>query len=574
MHTDLQTFQSGPPATRPEPPYADPGVPSDSHAFKSFVATALRHRGKLTAAFLIPLTAAVALSFIPAKTYEAEARLLALIGHEYIFRPEVGEAGAGMALDATSITKSEVEILRSRTLKEEVVEAIGPIMLYPELAEPPRPSLSGTLIRAIYDAAAQTGVPLPEWPHSTDATVPTLVDGAVMAVSDNLTVEPIKDSSVIRVAFRHTDRELAARTVNRLIDAYFARRLGILGRSQADALAGTYNEVNERLKATDAELDRFKDEYQVIDFGHQTTLMLQQRAGLEDASRKVEAELVKARERLADLKHTLAATPREVTLYTSNELFAAYQHAQGALNLLEAERAALLTRLMESHPKVITIDRQIAQLRTQLSRTPRTDQTKRVGINPVHEQTQRQIAEVQAEVASLEGMSSTIHVQLAAFDKRIDTLRLAERRYRSLVREQTVLLESQHAYAKRLEETRILDELGRDRNDNVRLIQAALPPIEGHSLRGMIRALGALSGLILSLFLAFLLEAARRVFVIPQNAASALGMPILATVPVLSRQERRRLDDVHRQVDRNVTRRPMRATEGAPLFATRMREHR
>jgi uncharacterized protein involved in exopolysaccharide biosynthesis len=531
MPTDLVSL--------PDPFAASEADRRDPHPFKSFIATALRHRGALAASFLVPFVGAVALSFVPPRIYTAEARLLALIGQEYVFRPDVGEAGAGMALDAAAITKSEVEILQSRSLAEEVLEAVGPTVLYPDLAVPEEPSPVDTAVMRVTERAVQAGLLSPTWLELDQPEPMSDREQALKNFNAGLTVEPIRDSSVIRVAFQHTDRMLAASTLNQLIEAYFERRGDILRNSRAAAaLVGPLAEIDQRLKENAQALDALRREYAVVDFDQETTLLLEQQAATDATRRRAEEDLARARERLADLKRTLESTPREVTLYVQSELVASHQIQKSRLAELEAERANMRSRLLPNHPQVVAIGRQIERLKQQLAGSIATEETRRIGVNTVREHAERAANEVQAEVAALEAMVATSAAHARDLQERAARLREANLRYRELERLDGLLLEQQRAYAARMEDLRVLNEIGQNRSDNMRLIQAALPPIEGSNLRGVIQVLGLLTGIIVALFVAFLLEASRSVFIIPQNAATALGLPVLATVQQLGLRQR------------------------------------
>jgi len=96
-------------------------------------------RWAILTAFLVPLCLGIAAAALVRTSYEAEARLLVLLGREYMFRPETGEPIPGFAFDREQIVKAELEILGSRELKAEVIKTIGLDELYPGAALLPAP---------------------------------------------------------------------------------------------------------------------------------------------------------------------------------------------------------------------------------------------------------------------------------------------------------------------------------------------------------------------------------------------------------------------------------------------------
>src|SRR5687767_12352847 len=67
--------------------------------------------------------------------FEAESSLIVRIGREYIYRPEIGGTETARTPSLSEMVNSEVEILSSRDLAEQVVREIGAERLYPELVE-------------------------------------------------------------------------------------------------------------------------------------------------------------------------------------------------------------------------------------------------------------------------------------------------------------------------------------------------------------------------------------------------------------------------------------------------------
>src|SRR5262245_54584347 len=94
-------------------------------------------RSKLTISIVFVLvTGAVTFGTLRTPSvYDAEASLMVRIGREYVYRPEVGRSETARMPTLSEMVNSEVEILSSRDLAEQVVRQIGVPILYPELAE-------------------------------------------------------------------------------------------------------------------------------------------------------------------------------------------------------------------------------------------------------------------------------------------------------------------------------------------------------------------------------------------------------------------------------------------------------
>src|SRR5690606_9763840 len=177
---------------------ADVGLSINSrYSLRAFLTLLFRDWKVLLLTFLAVVLLATVVSFIPSVKYTANSRLLVMLSREYVFRPEIGEAGAGIALGQPQIVKSEIEILSSAGLKERVIETIGLARIYPEVAG---------------EAAAT--------PEAQRARM----NSAIERFEKAMTIEPVKDSNVLRVTYTHKDPEVAAEALNLLLRFFLEHR--------------------------------------------------------------------------------------------------------------------------------------------------------------------------------------------------------------------------------------------------------------------------------------------------------------------------------------------------------------
>ena len=120
-------------------PQADNGGGAHSPAAnpaREFLAILARGKRVMLAVFLAVsgLVTWGALRELP--LYEAESSLMVRIGREYVYRPEVGRTEiASRTPSLSEMVNSEVEILSSRDLAEQVVRELGVERLYPDIHE-------------------------------------------------------------------------------------------------------------------------------------------------------------------------------------------------------------------------------------------------------------------------------------------------------------------------------------------------------------------------------------------------------------------------------------------------------
>jgi uncharacterized protein involved in exopolysaccharide biosynthesis len=234
---------------------------------RDFLTILFKHRSKVSVIFLATVLAATFWSFLIPPTYEARSSLLVKTGREYVNRPEAGDTGALMLLQMEEVINSETRILSSRELIEKVLITLKVETVYPELAASP------------------------------PSTIPPL-QAAVLAFGKNLTVEGVKKSNVIEVAFRHRDPQVAARAVNLLVDFYKEKHLQVFGDPQPSLSKTQLAEYEANLKESEGRMEAFKRKNRVFSPEEQRSLLLKRYQEEKLLAQDTRKEIRLARERL------------------------------------------------------------------------------------------------------------------------------------------------------------------------------------------------------------------------------------------------------------------------------------
>ncbi len=151
---------------------------------------------------MVVLLTALAVIFVPPR-YHSEAKLLVRLGRESVVldpSARIGEAAVPMEGRDKEIN-SEIELLKSRILTEQIVASLGANRI---LGKSPGAPASDK------DVAA-----------------------AVTQVEDKLGVEAIPDSNVLAIGYDSADPELSRDVIAKLIDAYLDARASVY-RDQGD----------------------------------------------------------------------------------------------------------------------------------------------------------------------------------------------------------------------------------------------------------------------------------------------------------------------------------------------------
>jgi len=442
--------------------------------------------------------------------YVSEAKLLVRYLKAGISLEEVPGASAVKTPDRTgaNIINSEIEILTSRSLIEEVVDNIGPSVLV--------------------DA-------------DDDAFVRSL---AIVNVLGNFSVNVPRNSNIIRLKFVGEKPEVVQQVLDRMVDLYL-RKHGVVHHTtgEYEFLSQQTDQIRARLAKTEEDLRRLKQEIGV------TTL--------EDTKLALSARLEKLHDGLRDKRTLLAAALARVELVEPVQDVAEGREvvaSDDAVRDLKARRraevlsqtlAALRAREMQLLASFSSESSPVQDLRLEIERA---EQSLRAEMETMDWNLEglSQIGELD-DFASEKAESTAQNTEVAALRASVRVLLEYEKVTRAAIealndRESTLvqlqrqweMLEANYRYyARSLEHARIEDALNSGRAANISIVQPASLPLRPQYLTRKRNAIiGLTTGLGFGLLLAFLRVWARSYRLsLPVEVTRALGVPTLIAFP-------------------------------------------
>jgi capsular exopolysaccharide synthesis family protein len=214
---------------------------------------------------------------------------------------------------------------------------------------------------------------------------PALGEQGANAALAGLSVQPVRDTELVRITIEHTDPSVAGAAANAVVDSLIDMNLKARRRrateiqqfiSQQLSLAG------EKLRNSEAELVEYKDRHGDVSLAQETTLTLQQLAELE--AKRVDVRLPRLES--ASLVRTL----------------------QSQLASLEIELSGLEQQFTERHPAVVATKAKIEETKRRLdaetTRDRQTEQSRERAIAAAigrYEERIRSVPTREAELARL-----------------------------------------------------------------------------------------------------------------------------------------------------------------------------
>jgi uncharacterized protein involved in exopolysaccharide biosynthesis/Mrp family chromosome partitioning ATPase len=384
------------------------------------------------------------------------------------------------------------------------------------------------------------------------------INRAAFMVRNGLTVEPISESSAIRITYQNSDPALVQPILSEFIDAYLTKHvqlhqgLGVPNKFLTNETA----RLRAELVQTDDELRKIKNAAGVISVEETQKAYAQQISSIRQALFDAEAQLSGSQAILEQLTKSSGVKPEATNDDLATDLPSEqvdkykrvcalltflkekeqnYQTQQGftAENVLVkqireqiGQNEALKKSLEEKYPKLSVLD--VFPL------SPIVGQQGEVSIDLITEA--EQVTALKAKIRVLNLQMNQVWTEATNFDKVRTTIS-------GLEQKQEVEEANLKYYMSNLEETRIDEALGADRAANISIIQAPSPPVKGWSKPfkkkvAMVAAGGVFGGLALAFLIELLLD---RSIKRPTDIETKLRLPLLISIPDITKNGHRPL---------------------------------
>ncbi len=361
-------------------------------------------------------------------TYVAESRLLVILDDTDL---TPGAAGSGGAFTLDQVMESETEILNSGAVRRRALES--------------RTGLSSPIQLA--------------------------------AMRQGFSVSRSPNAGVLVASFENADADVAANTLNALINAYLEYRVEVLVGAPGEGVEERLNAAEAEAARADAELRAFLNEHDLVDFASERTALLTRITDLEARHLSARAEASSARSFAQSLAQRLANIPDTIELYVENSV-------SGQLLDLEVRRQELLAQYQPSAPPVLAIEREIDAL-TAFIRAGGAEGRgqRRTGVNPVWQAIESSRLEQEAFAASQGQLASSLRRQIDQARQQADRLRGLAPEHDRLARAASARSEAAQLLSVQAADASARRNAPPGAADAVRVFEWASPPSEASSLR-------------------------------------------------------------------------------------------
>lgn len=382
----------------------------------------------------------------------------------------------------------------------------------------------------VQKAVEKSGYPLP----SHGPKEPAAKERAIESLRTRVTVSPVPDSNVIEVSFQDYDSHQAARFLNTLAGLYLEKHTAV-HRGSGDAakfFAQQADLYNTRMEEAKNAIMQFKGKDKIIDLNEEITLNLTTLSKFEGTLKEIQAGIEGAEREIESLKQQVEQQPDQIATQKTAMVNPEVTSLSTKIGELEQQHNELLQRYTSKSRFVLDKENEIAALRKQLEGTQRHVAGETViAQNKLKETLKEQLSLKMAAFDSFKAKRKALLQEMAPYQQRLKVLHDKTFDLAGLRRDYDLARDAYLLNIKKADELRVSTAMDEEKLINVGIIEDAFAPIVplGRGLT-MALALAAISGLVMGVGIAFILEFFNVTVKDEDDVERFLDVPVLATI--------------------------------------------
>ena len=491
-----------------------------------------RYKWRIILTFLVLTSIVVAFASSRPVMYQSAAKLMVQLGRESVTLDPVATTGkiVNVSQSRKNEINSELEILGSRDLLEGVVDDVGPPEILKGLDEKfPLTNANLTPIKKanLERRSTPTG-------QADSGSRLTTRERAIGVLFKGLQIEVLKDSNIIRVAYKANRPEHAQLVLSKLIDFYLEKHIAV------HRIAGSYEFFVEQSGHLRNELSELEDEIRFLKTKtgiaspeEYRGMHLQRIVRMEEELEQTDTDLAYSVAKVAELKKILDSLPeRAVRDETAGHRNSTADRLRERLYELQLEERELLSKFEEESRNVQVVRQQLSEVQTLLQQQQPSKNIVTTGPNPTYQNLHLALLTESAAVSALQAKANALKTKLQEAQKRLETLTADEVEISRLLREVDIRETSYRKYSENLEQVRIDHALESEKISNISVVQpATLPALPIGNSKLVIYVLGFILSILGTASVALYSAYFDHSVMTPEQVAQRLELPTLTSIP-------------------------------------------
>lgn len=361
-----------------------------------------------------------------------------------------------------------------------------------------------------------------------------------------LTVNDIQKTDVLKVSYRDTNPETAARVVNTLMAVYLEHNISS-HRTQAAAARGFIEKQLPRaelvVRKAEGELAKFKEQNKVVSLQEETTKALEVITDLQKQISQAQSQIADVNAQSKAIHKQLGMNSQQAIGLTSLSQSPGVQDILKEIQQLESQLAARRTILQDSHPEIINLENKQAALKAILQQRIKqvvgTTQPEllngKLQIGTLQQQLTAELVRLESTRLGLVSQAAALSNLQAAYKQRLNIMPRLEQQQRQLERKVQASQSTYTLLLQKLQESRIAEN---QNIGNASLVSQAQVPDKPISSVTVSYISAGLLGILATLATIYVLEATDKSIRTVDEAKELMGLTLLGVIPSFSKSKK------------------------------------
>ena len=453
---------------------------------------------------------------------------------------------------------NEIELLKSRTLSEEVVNNLwsspkrNSLFLFGTKTYKPE-GIKKTL-RGLWDSIFNRGNRPRSYSENTEIS-DSLLSQSSKLIRSTLSISNERNSDVLKISMTSNNPDESALLANTVAKLYQQRDMEWSAGeivNLRDFLQEQLKNVESDLTSVEESLRQFQEQEQIFELEGNAQQLLNQLGSVETRYKTILAEINIIQERMRFIDSKLSQEEKTLKSQLLNSIDARLLALRNEIAQTEANLVKNASTYGENHEAVLSLEKKLSRLKIDLEE--QTNQLIASGTSVADPLKYRQALIdtslfLESRLANFRSQAEEYRKIVNQYTRELNTLPAKSLRFAQLERDRTVLAETYSLMRQKLEEARITEA---SKLVKIRIIDPAISPLGRTSPNAAVNlAIGLILGLGLGALVAFLIEKTDNSI---KNISDVerMGVNILGIIPDLSKSTKKRKTNKKIRINRKV----------------------
>lgn len=284
-------------------------------------------------------------------------------------------------------------------------------------------------------------------------------DQIIKFLSENIEVQPIKDTSLVKISFQDKDKEFAKKLVDTLVNSYIQTLKEVAQNEASNTrkfIESQLPQVEERLNKAELALQRFKEKNKVFSLDEQAKLLLENLSNFESQFLQAKISVDEAKNEREAIQKVLS---KEEKMVVASQMIAdnpVVVQLRSKLVDLNIELAGLLTEYKNTDQQVLALKKQIDEVKKQLqNEVSRIVSQEQKTINPNYQTLLSRLISLEVQINTNDAYIQALEKVIKNYQSQVDKFPEIERELFGLMRERQVAETLYTMFVQKKEEARI-----------------------------------------------------------------------------------------------------------------------